>query len=351
MNMSLSMALSAVPILILLNAFFVSAEYAVVSIRPAQVAALRNSGRLRTANAIERLKADPASAIGAIQVCITMTNLMLGWIGEPAMSALLVKAMGPLASYLHPAVFQTISVGLSFIIVTLLTVVLSELLPKALTLRYGMVAATLTAQPILWVQWLVRPLVWLMTHMANAVTTALGLGRVDELDDEPVTVDELRLLAQRAGESGALGSQEQKLVLNSLALNQRKARDVMVHRSSVAHLDLQKSMDDNRRVMNAHLFSRLPLVNGGFDRIVGIVPTREFLSAYHAEGDSSVLQLIARKPIFVPEQATVDKLLNEFSAQRTQMMFVVNEYGGVEGIVTLTDVVDTLLHQTIDQET
>src|SRR3954463_16727902 len=115
--------LLAVPLLIGLNAFFVSAEYALVAIRPAQVERMRAAGRRRTVAAVELLKANPADAIGAIQVCITMTNLLIGWIGEPAMSALLLKLLGPLGHVLPERVFTIFSVGLSFVVVTLLTVV------------------------------------------------------------------------------------------------------------------------------------------------------------------------------------------------------------------------------------
>jgi putative hemolysin len=117
----------------------------------------------------------------------------------------------------------------------------------------------------------------------------------------------------------------------------------MVHRTNVAYLDLTKSMDENRRVMNEHLYSRLPLCDGSLDRVVGVVPTKEFLSAYHAEGDTSILQLIAHPPAFVPEQVAADRLLTTFREHKTQMLFVVDEYGGIEGIVTLTDVVDELI--------
>src|SRR5688500_11394382 len=126
-------SLAAVPVLIGMNAFFVVGEYAVVAARPAQIESLRAKGARRAAEAIERLKASPASAIGAIQVCITMTNLLLGWIGEPAMSDLIRFLAAPLANLLPDAVFRGVSAGLSFILVTLLTVVLRELLPEART--------------------------------------------------------------------------------------------------------------------------------------------------------------------------------------------------------------------------
>src|SRR5688572_20325659 len=170
--MPLQWALLVVPLLIGLNAFFVVSEYAVVAVRPAEVQQLRARGRVRSADAIEALKADPTSAIGAIQVCITMTNLLLGWIGEPAMSALLHQLFGP-AIRLWPNLLSPVSTLLSFIVVTLLTVVFSELLPKAMTLRYVELAASVSAAPVLAIQKGIYPLVWLMNKMANLVTRPL----------------------------------------------------------------------------------------------------------------------------------------------------------------------------------
>ncbi len=174
--MSLAWSLALVPVLIAMNAFFVIGEYAVVALRPAQIQALRGNGRRRTVEAILRLKDDPSSSIGAIQVCITMTNLLLGWIGEPAMSQLIRALAAPLAHLLPDAVFRAVSTGLSFILVTLLTVVFSELLPKAMTLRFVELAARLTAAPVLAIQRLIYPLVWLMNATANSVTRPLGWG-------------------------------------------------------------------------------------------------------------------------------------------------------------------------------
>ncbi|MDB5297029.1 MAG: hypothetical protein JWO31_3012 [Phycisphaerales bacterium] len=335
-------SLAAVPALIGMNAFFVAAEYAVVALRPTQIDALRSAGWRRTAAAVESLKARPADAIGTIQVCITMTNLLLGWIGEPAMSAVLTAAFEPIRHW-SPAVVGAASTVLSFVVVTLLTVVLSELLPKALTLKYAPAAAKLTAVTVLGVRYAVRPLVVVMNGMADAVTRPLGLGSVQELEQTRVTADEIRHMAAQAATDGALTPTEQGVVLAGLSLARRRAKEIMIPRTQVAYLDLTKDMERNRGVMNAHLHSRLPLCEGGLDKVVGVVHTKEFLSAYNADGDTAVLRLIARPPVFTTENAPLDKLLALFHEKAVQLVFLVDEYGGVEGIVTLKDVVDELV--------
>lgn len=336
-------SLAAVPVLIGLNAFFVVGEYAVVATRPAQIESLRAKGSRRAAAALERLKASPASAIGAIQVCITMTNLLLGWIGEPAMSELIRALASPLVNVLPAPVFTAVSTGLSFILVTLLTVVFSELLPKAMTLRFVELAARVTAVPVLAIQRAIYPLVWVMNVTANSVTRPLGLGRVEDFENQQVTVDELRILANQAAADGVVTPRERAIVLNALAIGLRSARQVMVPRLKVQFLDVRRSMDENLEAVNQYLFNRLPLCDGGLDHVIGIVRANEFLAAYYAGGDASMLPLISKPAVFVPESLTLDRLLGAFHEHQTEIVLLVDEYGGIEGIVTLQDVVDELL--------
>jgi CBS domain containing-hemolysin-like protein len=291
---------------------------------------------------MQKLQSEPASAIGAIQVCITMTNLLLGWIGEPAMSAVLGHLFGPVIQW-WPTGLSILSVALSFLIVTHLTVVFSELLPKTLTLRYVGLAAGVTAVPILAIRRAIWPLVWLMNATANLVTRPLGLGRVDSAEDRQVTVDELRVMTLQAAAAGELKPVERSLVLGALSIGKRQTREIMVHRTKVTYLDLRRSMEENLRVLEEPLYTRLPLCDGDMDHVVGVVLTKEFLTAYRAQGKTPMLRLIARPAVFIPELVTLDRLLVMLRETPAGMVFVVDEYGGVEGIVTLRDVVDELL--------
>jgi len=332
-----------VPILIGINAFFVAAEYAVVAIRPAQIQQMRLRGRTRSAAAMASLIERPAAAIGAIQVCITMTNLMLGWVGEPVMSRLIIAAVGPLAEALPENVFKGISTAFAFVVVTLLTVVFSELLPKALTIQHTMAVARWTAVPVLLIRRGVRPLVWTMNALANLATRPLGLGKLTDAEKPRSSAEELRILTAEAAADGVITPHERAVVLNALTLGARTAKQIMIPRVRVAYLDLTRSMDENRQVMNDYLYSRLPLCDGGLDHVIGVVHTKDFLSAYNEQGHSSVLSLIARPAVYAPENISLDRLLGVFHDNRTQLVFLVDEHGGVEGIVTLRDVVDELL--------
>lgn len=333
--------------LLLCNAFCVAAEFALVAIRNVQIERMRGEGKPRTAAVLTRLKAQIGSAVGALQVGITVTNLLLGGLGEPIMTEGLKHLLGPVFNALPDSIRHGLATALGFFIVTYLTVVFSEQLPKVLAIRYVPLVAALTARPTALLLTLTWPLVWVMNQSANLVTRPLGLGNVDEAEQELHTVDEIRLITSEAAEHGTLTNRERSLILNSLALGRRTARQIMVPRVKVAYLDLRKSMDDNRQVMNEHLYSRLPLCDGSIDKVVGIVPTREFLAAFNAEGDTSVLQLISRPAVFAPSTISLDKLLVLVDERRTQMVVLVDEHGGMEGIVTLRDIVDELVGQPI----
>ncbi len=336
--MSLFWQLLAVPLLIGMNAFFVVAEYALVAVRSSQIEQLKTTSP-GTAAALRSLKSSMASAIGTIQICITLSNLMLGWIGEPAMTRVIEGAFGAVAD--HPA-FRTISITMSFVIVTMLTVILAELVPKAVTLQYTIPLARLTATPILALKTVLRPLVWLMDTLANLVTGVLGLGKV-EIGEETVTAEELQHITHEAATAGNLTTRERTLILNSLTLGKRTAAEIMIPRMRVNYLDIQRSMKENLDAISSYLFSRMPLCDGGMDHVIGVVYTKEFLTAFQETDDSSVLLLIARKPVFVPVTVPLDRLLTRFHDDKVHLLFLVDEHGSVNGIVTLTDVVNELV--------
>ena len=345
--MSLLLELLAVPILIALNAFFVMAEYAMVAVRSSQIEQIRLRSP-KAAAAVRKLRDNMSSAIGTIQLCITMSNLVLGSVGEPVMAKVLEMPLGKLAD--DPK-FRPVSLVMSFVLVTLLTVILSELVPKAVSLQYTVTVARFTAGPILLVRNILRPFVWVMDTLANLTTKSLGLGEV-KIGDDVVTADELGHITREAGEAGSLTTREQTLILNSLSLGKRTAAEVMVPRVKVNYLDITRSLDENLAVIGSYLFSRMPLCDGGMDHVLGVVYTKEFYAAYQELSDTTdpsvLLMLIAKQPIFAPMTIDLDQLLQRFHDDKSHLVFLVDEHGGVQGIVTLTDVVNELVGPIIE---
>ncbi len=232
---------------------------------------------------------------------------------------------------------------LGFVLITFFTVVLSELVPKALTLQHTLFVARLTVWPVLILRRIAWPLVWLMSVTASLTTQLMGLGPV-KIEDAAHTPDEIRQIAREAGEQGVLTTRERSLILNTLTLGRRHAVEIMVPRVDVAFLDITRSMAANRQLIGERLYSRLPVCERDLDHVIGVIHTKEFLTAQEESGtDSSVLLLLAKPPVRVPENIPLDQLLAVFKESGTHLVFLVDEHGGMEGIVTLTDVVDELL--------
>jgi putative hemolysin len=166
---------------------------------------------------------------------------------------------------------------------------------------------------------------------------------VQDFEEQRMTVEELKAAATQAAADGVVTPREREMILNALTIGRRRAKEIMVPRVKVSALDLRKTMDENRSVLNERLHSHLPLCDGSLDKLIGVVETKEFLSAYNEEGDVSVLSLLAAKPVFVPETVALDRLLGVFKESGAELVFVVDEFGGVEGIVTLRDVLDELV--------
>jgi putative hemolysin len=149
----------------------------------------------------------------------------------------------------------------------------------------------------------------------------------------------------QATADGIITAREQSLILNSLTIGKRTAREILVPRVQVAYLDITRTMEANRKVVDAHLYSRLPLCDGDMDHVLGVVRVKDFLTAYHAQGDTSVLHLLAQPPTFIPQTIPLDRLLAMMQEAQARLVFLVDEYGGVAGVVTMRDVVDELLGQ------
>jgi len=201
----------------------------------------------------------------------------------------------------------------------------------------------LVALPIRFICRIIWPMVWLMNVLAAGLSRVLGLRL--HIEEAPIGREEIVHIATEAGSRGMLSERERAVIVNTLNLGGAKAKDILIPRIRVAYLDLRRSMADNRAVMDEHLYSRLPLCNDGLDHVVGIVHTKEFLTAYAEAGDSSVLQLLAQPAVFVPETVTLDRLLALLLEKRARMMVVVDERGGMEGLVTLADLMQRLVSE------
>jgi len=333
--------------LVLLNGFFVAAEFALVKVRNTQLDPLIAAGHRRAALA-RRLINHLDSTIGATQLGITLVSLGLGVLVEPVFQSLL----GPVFQWTgveSDKVRHSIAIGFGFFVNTFLLVVVGELGPKALAIRKTLPTALWTAAPLAWFYRLSYPFIWLLNWSAQWLLRQMGIQPASE-GDLAHSEEELRLLfaaSQKRSGGTALG---RDIVLNALDLRQRVAREVMRPRQEIVALGTEASMTECLDVAEKTRFSRFPLCEGGdLDRTLGVVHFKDLYAMRLKARCGADLLPAARKIVYVPETARLEKLLQVFQDRRLHLAIVVDEYGGTVGLVTLENILEELVGQIQDE--
>lgn len=323
---------------ILANGFFSGSEIALVSSRMSRLVQLRSEGVAGAAQAI-RLKESPESFLATIQIAITLVGTLASAVGGAAA----VEALTPwLASLAIPGLDRwagPVALGLVILAITYLSLVLGELVPKAIALRNPERLASAVAGPVSWIGRLSSWPVAMLTASTNTVLRLLGLGRA--ADSPFVSEDEVRYLVQEGASKGVFEKIEAELVHNVFEFADRTVREVMVPRSEIRGLSIDTPPDEVPRVAVTIGHSRIPVYRGSIEEPVGIVTLRDILQGI-IEGRLE-LPSIMRPAIFIPEFAEVSRLLREFQRTRQYLAFVVDEYGAVQGLVTLEDVLEEIV--------
>ena len=311
------------------NAFFVIGEYAVVTARRSALAPKAESGH-RGARAALRLMDDPVRVISTVQVGITAIGILTGALGEPLVRELLGGAI--------PA---WISFVIAFGVVTYLSVVLGELVPKALTLQRAETLAALVARPVELISIVFRPLVWVLQGSAQLLLRPFGVQDV-VAGDTVRSPEELRALVDEAEESGVIPRAEEELLHNVFGFAGLEARDVMKLASEVAWLDASESVGNALKQVVTHTHTRYPVGRGSLDRLAGIVHVRELVAAAQSDPERPV-ESVAVPALFVPQTKDLGALLRELRETRQQLAVVGDEYGRTVGIVALEDIVEEIV--------
>lgn len=336
--------------LILVNAFFVAGEYALVRVRRTRMEALAAKGNGAARVVLHGLDHINRHVAG-VQVGITFAGLASGRFGEPALALVLdpVFAFVFPASILGTAASDALGTAGTLLAITFLLVVLSELVPKAITLRHAERVALLVARPLRFVVRLFTPLVWTMNHLGNGVLRLLRLESPSD-GDAAHSVDELKLLVLQSEKAGVLESLERRLASKSFDLGELRASDVLIPRLDIDALDARWPAETllDRAAQSSH--TRLPVYDGNRDEIVGILHLQDLFRATRgrAAGEALDVRRIARAPLFVPAAIRLDALLRSFQEKRTQIAIVLDEHGGLSGLVTLEDIVEEVFGEVQD---
>ena len=342
--------------LVALNAFFVAAEFSLVTLRPTRVEQLFRAGHPR-APVVRHLLADLDRVLSGVQLGITIASLALGWLGELTLAhmiePLLVRVgVGPVQVVAH-----TIAITLAFLIITFLHVVLGELVPKSMSLQRAEKLAFAIARPMDLFMKTFHPFINLLDGCSNAILRALGY-RAAISTALVHSADELRLLLTQIHQRGLLSAREDDMFEGVLELKRVQVREVMVARRDMVSLPVTATLEQVLATVQSYRYDRYPVYDGSPEAVTGVLHTQDLFRALdvilHSPDPQAAqrqfdLRRVVREALFVPETRTLAQLLEDFRRRRAQIALLVDEFGSVQGMVTLADIVEEVTGRVADE--
>lgn len=322
--------------LILLNGVFAMSEIAVVSSRTARLQRLADDGSPGAHSALA-LHADPSTFLSTIQVGITTIGILSGAIGEAALAdplAVWLAKFAPIEPYARGISLTIVVLGLTYF-----AVVVGELVPKRLALLAPEGIASLIARPMNMLSRLTRPVVWLLSASSSLLLRMIGARHKQE---PPVTDEEIRVLMGQGAEAGIFHQSEQGIVSNVLRLDEQRIGAIKTHRTDIYLIDLNDPEDEIRHLIAESPYERIVVCRDGLDHVVGILRTSDLLKPA-LSGDPLNIEAALHVPLYVPDSVSTTQLLESFRNARMQFALIVDEYGDLDGLVTLTDVLTSIV--------
>ena len=323
-------------VLILINGVFALSEIAIISSKRVRLAQMADGGSAGARQAMT-LASEPTRFLSSVQVGITSIGILNGAIGEATIAGPLrsgLEQIALLAPYAQP-----LSLAIVVVSITYVSLILGELVPKRLALTDPEKIASIIARPMQMIAAIGRPIVWLLSISTDSMVRLLGVRKVNRA---AVTMEELKVLIEQGTEEGVLEPSEHEMMTNVLNLDERHVGGVLTPRSEMVFLDVQDSAERNRDKLRRELHDVLPICEGGLQKVLGFVRATRVLEEV-LEGRTVDLPALAEPALFVPESMTLMTLLEQFKRTNMPAALVIDEFGQVEGIVTLTDVITAIV--------
>jgi CBS domain containing-hemolysin-like protein len=334
--------------LVLLNGFFVGAEFSLVRSRRTRLEAMSKNGD-RLAGLALRATSNIPSLLSASQLGVTLASLGLGWVAESTLTEPFAAAIGRLPFALEVSVRITIGATISLVLVTYLHVVFGELAPKAAALRHPERVARWLVPPLMLWALLVTPFTAALTRSAEVVLRLFGSRTETTSEDNVHSPEELRLLVEQSQELGALEQHDADLIEGVFEFSEKNAREVMTPRTELIALPVDATFTETLAVINETSFSRYPVFDETIDNIIGIVLAKDLLKVDRDNPEAFELRAIVRNVHVVPGSREVEEVLADFKRLKEHMAIVLDEYGGTAGIVTMEDLLEEIVGEILDE--
>jgi CBS domain containing-hemolysin-like protein len=348
-GLDIALRLIAVFVLVGLNAFFVSAEFALVTVRPVRIEQLASEGK-RAAVSVRRAMHDPNRFLSGAQLGITMTSLALGWVGEETVARLIGSVLGAvLPPDVAVVVAHSVAITIvSFILITYLHITLGEQIPKMFALQRAEGTAMLTAPPVLWFSMLLTPFIVVLSRTTEMVLHLFGLRLESEMHGVH-SPEEIRFMLMASRKAGVLREEEEELLSGVFDFGDRRVREVMLPRVDVRGIPRDATLADAIALFLKEGHSRYPVYDGSLDNIVGLLYVKDLLRYQAGERRALTVGAIMRPALYAPESKMVSDLFHELRESRTHLAIVVDEWGGTAGIVTLEDLLEEIVGEIQDE--
>ena len=333
-------------LLVLANAFFVAAEFAIVKVRASQIELLVQSGS-RTAKMGQHLISHLDASLSTIQLGITLASLGLGWIGEPIVAKLIIEVMRLVGLEADPDLAHSIALPVAFILITFLLIVFGELAPKALAIQHSQSTTLAVAFPLWFFYLIFSPAIVALNWTANQVLRLFGIRPASEAEHSH-SGEELRFLLEQGREGGTIEQEEHELIENVFEFGETTVREIMVPRTSIAAIEVTSSRSALVNLLVEGGYSRIPVYEDSLDNIIGVVHAKDLITLMEHR-DLIILRDLLRPAFFVPETKPIDDLLREFQRRKVHLAIVVDEFGSTAGLVTMEDVLEELVGEIQDE--
>lgn len=334
-----------VALLIGLSAFFVAVEFALVRVRPSRIDQMIAEGNKR-ALAVKQAVANLDGYLSACQLGITITSLGLGWLGEPTVEKILHPVFESMS--IPDALASFLSFVIAFVAITYLHVVVGELAPKTIAIRKAETVALLTSGPIIWFNRVMYPFIWLLNGSANQLVKLFGIKPASE-HEEAHSEEELQIIINESFESGKINQAEFGYVSRIFAFDEMLAKEIMVPRTDMVCLYLNKTNEENLEIIREEQYTRFPVVNESKDDIIGIINTKQFFLELYGNDEPVDLSSLIQPVSAVHETTPVKDLLKKMQKDGVHIAVLVDEYGGTSGIVTIEDVLEQIVGEIRDE--
>lgn len=328
-------------VFVLLNAFFVLSEFAIVKIRKSKLEELSKDG-VKNAKMAYEITNSLDSYLSATQLGITISSLALGWIGEPAVAMLIEKPINSIFEA-NATVIHSISFIISFTFITLLHVVLGELVPKSVAIATPEKSVLFVAKPLhaFWVMF--KPFIAVFDFLAGGILKLIGIRPAGE-SEIAHSEEEIKIIVAESLKGGVLDSIETQIIKNAVDFSDTVAKEIMTPRKQMVCLNAQKSYEENYKKVIDSKYTRFPYIDGSKDSVLGMIHIRDIL-----QSDKKDFNKIVRKILIVPENSSIASILSMMNKERISAALVIDEYGGTSGLITMEDIIEEVLGDINDE--